>query len=250
MYWPIERAVIELKRRQQNKELVRKINEFLGSECLLPDGRLYGVLARHIASARLEDVEFEKRCLNFGLEPLFAEYTEDLFVSCNPSKTRLIFLYIFHGRGKKGGLHIERVNIVHPSTLPLIDGRVKMSQIKTWWGENLVEFHHRSREMVGLKGKVIEISGWLKGIGQAQEYYKYYLAACVTRGILFESFHSPGFGGSLDAFNQAVVLPAWKWVVQQFGVEPLIVRHPDTSQPEEEKRILNFYPPAVLEAIP
>ena len=247
MYWEIEKAVEELKIRQrQNEELIMKVNKFLGKCCSIPLG-FNGFLVRHVASARLEDLELEKRCEMMGLRPIFLEYSEDKFLTTNPSKIRLVRMIVFEGYGRKCP-RLQRVYLVNRKELDVLNN-LPISQIKTYWEESLVKFHHQTREIVGLKGEIIEISEWLKGIGPAREYYKYLLAACVIRGILFESFESPGFP-NLDVFKNQVVLPAWNWVKTNFGYAPLIVRHPDTSSIEEEEMILNWYPSAVLKAIP
>lgn len=248
MYWQLEDAKNELMRRQKNPWLVDKINKMLGDNCPIPTGP-YGVLARHIASARLEDLEFEKRCRAKGLRPVILEYPQDLFVTNNPSKIRLVRLFIFEGNGRRGGPRIRRVNVVPTERLNNLSGKVRLFEMQTSWGEGLVDFHHRSRQFVGLTAEVIDVSGWLELIGKATEYYRYLLAAFVTCGILFESFESPGFL-DLDAFTQNIVLPSLQWVKEEFGYPPLIVYHPEVELPEKEWRVLNWYPPAVLEAIP
>jgi hypothetical protein len=246
MYLSLFEAIEELERRQRNVALVEKVNNFLGN-CPIPNGKMYGFLGRHIASARLEDLQFEKRCKEVGLDPLFLEYTEDIFYSINPSKTRLVRLYIFNGYGKRGGPNISRIDLLGTRNLNRFNG-LPLSQIKTMYGESLISFHHRTRDFVGLKGNILDLSLWLKSIGPAKVYYTYYFAACITRGILFESFESFGFP-DLEKFKQEVVIPAWNEVLKNFGVAPLIVYHPDVSSPEEETRILNWYPKEILQAL-
>lgn len=250
MYWKLDKAREELTRRQRDWGLIGAVDKYLGDcpiPCPIPAGT-YGFLTRHIASARLEDLEFERRCQEAGLKPVFLEYLKDQFVSNNPSKTRLVRLFILDGYGKNGGPRIWRFDLLEDRNLGGING-IPLYLIKTKWGESLVQFHHRAREIVGLKERVVDISAWLKSIGRARQYYRYLLAACVVRGILFESFESPGFP-DLDVFTQSIVLPAWKWVTSEFGHSPLIVRHPETCSPEDEQRILNWYPSGVLGAIP
>lgn len=247
-YWELKEAVEELRRRQEDSRILQEERRILGDDCPIPVGP-YGFLTRHIASAREEDVQFNRRCQEIGLEPVWLEYSKDIFVTRNPSKVRLLRLQILIGYGKKGGPHLWRYDLIDRRNLDRVNG-VPMDLIETKWGESLVRFHHRTRKMVGLPGRVINISVWLKSIGRAKEYYKYFFAALVRRGILFESFQSAGFK-DLDAFNQAVVIPAWEWTVAEFnGCAPLIVRHPVVSSPEEEERVLNWYPKEVAEAIP
>jgi len=235
MYVGLEEAVKELQQRQKNIELVKKVNKFLGSGCPIPQGP-NGFLARPIASARWEDFYFKQRCEKVGLFPISLEYTNDLFATYNPSKARLARIYWFDGYGKNGGAKITKEYLVED--INAING-LPLSQIKIKNGELLVEFHHRLRNLLGLGGKIIDVSDWLKSIGPAKKYYPYLLAAAVTRGILFESFESPGFP-DLEKFKKEVVIPAWDQVVEKFGV-PLVVYHPDPNSGNEEN-ILNWYP--------
>jgi hypothetical protein len=244
MYWKLEEAVEELKTRQKNEVLVNKVNEFLGSKCPIPQG-LNGFLCRHIATARLEDIQFEDRCKASGLSPIVLEHSEDIFVSINPSKKRLVILYLFDGYGKRGGPRIKKVKLVE--NINAING-YPLTQIRIKNGESLVQFHHKTRKYLGLEGKIIDVSRWLKSIGSAIEYYPFLFAAALTRGVIFESFESPGFP-DLERFKQQVVIPAWEFVVKKFGVEPLIVYHPDPNNGEAEENILKWYPSKISKVI-
>lgn len=246
MYWKtLESAMEELQRRLQNTALRRRVDEFLGN-CPIPAG-LHGFLARHIASATLEDCQFEERCRDAGLIPISLSYTKDAFVTNNPDKVRLLRLFVLEGSGKNGGYRFWKIYLVKRNELDALNN-TPLYLVKTKWGEPLVKFHQRAREAVGLRGKVIDVSDWLKSIGRAEEYYRYFLSVFLTRGILFESFESSGFP-DLDAFVQGVVLPAWDWVVSKFRCIPLIVHHPVVELPKDE-RILDWYPEEVLRVIP
>lgn len=243
-YWNLEEAIRELELRQLNNDLVCKVNEKING-CPIPFG-FNGFLVRHVATSREEDVLFVKRCKEFGLKPIFPTYIQDPFVSNNPSKVRIIRLYLNFGSGRKGGPRLKRVDLVN--NMGLING-IPLCKIKTKWEEPLCVFHSRARSFVGLQEEVIDISDWLKSIGSARVYYKYLFVAFLVRGILFESFESPGFC-DLDIFFREVVVPAWNRVKEEFDYYPLIVKHPDTKDPEEEKRILNWYPNDIMEVIP
>lgn len=241
-------AVEELEKRQKDEELVKRINHFLEQFeilCPIPFGK-NAFLARHIASARLEDFLFKERCSSLGLNPVFLEYSEDVFVTNNPSKLRLVRIIINNGNGRKGGPRLETIYLVKPHHLNGLNNK-PISYIKTYWGESLIEFHHRSRIALGLEGTIVNVSSWLKSIGPAIRYYKYFFAACAVKGVLFESFLSHGFP-TLDRFNEEVVIPAYRFVLNEFGVEPLIILHPNCS-PEEEIKTLNWYPKEIKDLI-
>lgn len=243
MYWKIEEAKEELRIRQENLKLVKRVDEFLG-DCSVPVN-IQGLLCRHVATARIEEILFEERCREGGLKPTFITYSKDIFVTNNPSKLRIVRLIIFNGNGKKGGYRLQRIDLANMERI----NKIPFYLIKTKWDESLVQFHHRARKEAGLNGEIIDLSNWLQAIGPARKYYRYLLAVCLTRGILFESFESPGFP-DLETFTKTVVLPAWEAVQVEFGCSPLIVKHPDTPDPTEEERILNWYPSSVLRAIP
>jgi hypothetical protein len=238
-YWDLEEAIKELKSRQK-MGIARELEKTYNFSWL-PDGKLYGFLARHIASSRLEEFQFFKRCMRSGLHPLWLEYLDDKFCDKNPSKTRLIKLRVFFGRGRRGGIKQKVIKIV--DYIPSFS----MRKIMTCWGEPLWSFHHRA--LHGMLGSVdiIDISEWLKSWGRAYKYYEPYLALSIAHGILFESFESPGFS-DLEKFKQDVVLPAYWKLVRQWGLEPIIVYHPWPR--EKEDIYLNYYPPEILKFIP
>jgi hypothetical protein len=238
-YWDLEEAIRELQRRQSTG-ITRELEESYNFSWL-PKGKLYGFLARHIASPRLEELQFFKRCVRSGLQPLWLEYLDDKFCTNNPSKVRLVKLRILLGRGKRGGIKERVVKIVDhwpPSS---------MRHLRTCWGELLYKFHHRILNVMLGSVEILDISDWLRSWGRAINYYEPYLALAIAHGVLFESFESPGFQ-DLERFKNNVVLPAYRRVVGRWGLEPLIVYHP--WPPEKEAMYLNYYPPDVLRFLP
>jgi len=251
-YWGIEEATKEVLRRQVLNNLRHRIEEVYNLSWL-PAGGPFGFLGRHIASCRLEELQFYKRCVRSGLQPLWLEYLEDKWCRSNPSKIRLVKLRIVLGRGKRGGIKEEVRKIIND--FQFFSNKIMMKDLSTPWGEALWEFHHRALKGIikGILGpveipvEILDISCWLKGWGRASNYYEPYLALALAHGILFESFESPGFP-DLQRFKLTVVLPAYQRLVERWGVEPLIVYHPVPR--ELEGFYLNYYPPQVLKFIP
>lgn len=243
MYWKLEEAVKELKQRQNDAALSRKINDFL-TDCPVPQGN-FGFLARQIATCRCEDFFFAEKCRESGIEPVWLEYGEDRFCSNNPDKMSLVRLRVYGGRGRNGGPKLKNISVVQ--NFSQYDG-VPLSRIVTNWGESLVEMHHRLREKSGIKGNCLDVSAWLQGVGDAKKYYEYFLAAVCLRGILFENFEDSGFP-KLQAFKNRVVLPALEKVRKRFGCDPLIVIHPQEEVAEEKKQTLYWFPinPKIIE---
>jgi len=239
-YWEPNKAREELERRQKMK-IASQLEEAYNFSWI-PKGKLYGFLCRHIATARLEDLQFFKRCMQLGLQPLWLEYLGDAFVTNNPSKVRLVKLRILLGKGKRCGIKERLAQVVDP-----IQTSSTMKEMRTWWGEHLYEFHHRILEYMLGHVQIIDISNWLKSWGRAYDYYEPYLALAISHGVFFESFESPGFP-DLERFKHKVVLPAYRRLMERWGLEPLIVYHP--WPPEEEQIYLKYYPSNILKFIP
>jgi len=242
-YWDLEEAIKELKSRQKGGIAgeLEKAYDFPLSD----RGKLYGFLGRHIASPRLEELQFFKRCVRSCLQPLWLEYLDDKFCTTNPSKVRLIKLRILLGKGKRGGIKEKVVRVVDQDYC--IPPSSSMRDLKTVWGENLYRFHHQLLHHILGPVRILDISDWLRSWGRAYSYYEPYLALAIAHGILFESFESPGFQ-DLGRFKNNVVLPAYRRLVERWGVEPLIVYHP--VPPEREEFYLNYYPSQVLKFFP
>jgi len=239
-YYGLSEAVkvINCRRKSLNLDEIRRTYNFPDGV----DGCLLGFLGRHIASARLEELQFWKRCRSVGLKPLWLEYLDDTFVTNNPSKARLCKIRVVLGKSKDGRLK-ERVLRIVDSFHPMVR---KVGEVETVWGESLASFHHRVLKELLPNPTMYDISGWLKSIGKAQAYYESYLALALAHGILFESFESPGFP-DLERFKHVVVLPAYKRLVERWGVPPVIVYHPVAKN---EDFYLKYYPPEVLKFIP
>ncbi len=160
-YYDLKEAVSELKKRQRDDVLIKAVNTFLNLDpyhpCPIPQG-MFGFLARHIATARFEDIQFVQRCKAIGLRPIFLEYQEDVFCSNNSSKVRLIKLIAYDGMGKRKGPRLKNIYVVE--NIRAIE-KIPLLHIETKWGEGLVEFHHRLHSKLG-KIDIIDLSKWLK----------------------------------------------------------------------------------------
>jgi hypothetical protein len=247
MYWKLEEAIKELKIRKKDKRLGKKVKEFLNqTPIVMREDEVIGFLARHIASGRLEDIQFEERCKKHGIIPVNLEYLQDLFIPENPSKRRLVELYIFKGYGKKGGRKVEKISLVN-NIESIKKKKLIEITIKTQNGEIfLYEFHHHLRKYLGLKGEIVDISHWLKEKGgKAEKYYPFLMAFGLKDAIIFESFDTPCFP-DLDLFKKNVVLPAIEFIVKEFGEMPLIVYHPEVA-PDEEEFVTNYYSAKVVD---
>ncbi len=244
MYWKLEEAAKELEKRLKDKKLQAKLNQILNG-CPFPPRS--AVLARHIATARLEDIQFLKRTRRIGLAPVWGTYLKDRYIPENPSKRRIVKIRTFNGFGRKGGLKTKLFKIT--KITPPVNG-ISMENLVTVWGESVKDFHKRVREKILGKTIVIDASQWFKELGgKSVNYYYYYLAGAIGRYILFESFDSPGFDRQLENFKRRVVMSALEKIKKEGLPSPLIVYHPSSEKLAEEI-YLKYYPLEIEKFIP
>ncbi len=222
VYTPLEDAIRILKERSGNEQLAQTI------ATLIPHGipevlnkKKAAVIFRQLATPNYETRRFISLIDAIDeLEPVFWEYHDDKFTSNNECKHALGKLSFHHGRGKKGGHKIDRLNIIDFNTF---NGK-KIKDIKTLWGESFIDFHHNLFAKTYRQADTdsfFDASEWfLQSGGNAKEYYKLFLCLFVQNGILFENF-------MLDQkeieFTKNVFLPAFIEVWEKTGEKPLIV---------------------------
>jgi len=215
-YSPIG-AVVELKRRQA-LGIREEIEEWWRSKSWpipnIPAGE-FGMLGRQIATARYEDLLFSEIVKAVGLNPLWLEYTMDKFFLHSSYKRSLIHMIHCSGKGKNDGWKIrkEKLACVHHSHGKLL------TDIQTKHG-SLVEYHHAFQKKFIPDAVRIDISDTFR------QGYAVYLSLFIAHGILFEDFHGGESGVALDGFTANVFQPAWKILVDELGIKPLITPLP------------------------
>ncbi|MBI4252577.1 hypothetical protein HY623_00125 [Candidatus Uhrbacteria bacterium] len=193
------------------------------------EGRLCGVLSRHVATFRYEDGLFALMAKEAGLLPMWLEYVGDKYVDVSSYKRSLLRPTLCSGRGRNGGLKLRKETLVENEQF----WRGKPFQnIVTDHGGQLVAWHHTLQNEM-LEGLLVEkpvrtdCTGWLGRIAStAHGYYEAYMSVFVAHGVLFEDYHGGESGNALDNFTGRVFEPAWKRLHERFGVRPLIVRLP------------------------
>jgi hypothetical protein len=223
IYTPLHEAVEELKRRHKDKQLEEAVSQYLDGDIPAPLATgLKLVIFRHICSPNYEFHRLVSAADSYGLEPLLGEYSGDIFTPKNLNKYHLGRMEFHFGFGKNGGHKSEHLNVID---FNCSNGKL-LSEIKTVWGEPLVDFHHKL-----LRDKYPKLSDaenffdsslWFKKHGGvASQYYKKFIALFMRHGILFENF-------ILEeeeelSFAKEVFLPAFFSVWDKFGIKPLIV---------------------------
>lgn len=225
-YYSPREAVMELKKRQTDgiKEVVEDWWRKNGwTMPCIPAGE-FGMLVRQVATARYEDLLFMEMAKAVGLNPLWAEYTEDKFFLHSSYKRSLLKMFFCSGKGRSGGWKIrkEKLSCVHHCH------RKILNEIQTKKG-SLIEYHHALQKKFIPNATRIDISDTFR------QSYSAYLSLFIAHGILFEDFHRGESGPALDGFTANVFQPAWEMLVDELGMKPLI-----TPLPWWEG--MNFYP--------
>ncbi len=223
VYTPVDEALATIRERRKDPELEKKVMDFLNGDIPEPFmGGVKAVLVRNVVTPNYETVRFLDivEALS-GVQPLLAEYPEDKFVPSNNLKRLLCKIGFYVGRDRNGALILDRVGIVN---FDAINGS-KMSQIKTLWGQPLVDFHHEfflSTCSDIHSDQLYDISSWYKRRGgDADKYYLSLLCLFVKHGILFENFL---LEDPVEAsFAKNVFLPAYIRLWNLIGEKPLIV---------------------------
>ncbi|HEY9480806.1 MAG TPA: hypothetical protein VIR98_01065 [Candidatus Paceibacterota bacterium] len=251
IYTPLDKAIEELRSRNADESLGARMRDSVAIRIPEPlsDGPK-AVLFRQVTTPNYELRRFvsiaDAVC---GLQPLFWEYRKDKFTSNNDVKKALGKLSFFFGKGKKGGSKIERLNVIDFNSY---NGK-KIDEVKTLWGQPLVDFHRELFENTYPKldtAVFYDASDWFATSGGAAKgYYENFLSLFVKHAVLFENF-------MLDmkevGFTREIFLPAFLRIMKATGVKPLIVAleptdiegeefwmcHPHTSLDYVKKKLL------------
>ena len=216
-YTSLEEAKEKIWHRWHNADLRKKVGEFLRKIPRPLQEAPRAVLDRNIATPNFEYFHFLQLVANVSLSPLVTEYIGDKFVTLSVDKLGLAKMPFYIGRNKKKGILFEYKNVIDFAKYQ----GAPIGEIKTLWGEPLVDFHHLLLSTNNGDIPLLDASAWYKSNGgNAEGYYHNYLALFICNGILFENFIT---NEEEERFARSVVYPAFKKVSQHFGLKPLIV---------------------------
>lgn len=221
IYTSHEEAKAEIQRRWSNVQLRRKLESFLGDDIihLFKNGPC-AVTQQYCITPGHDTERFLQLAKDIELKPLCFEFLQDKFVARNTQKYLLGKLYFSNAVDLKDFSNVPYAKIVNFNTE---EGK-KLHDVKTIWGQLLVDFHHVYMEMTipEFAGRVFDFSDWFYRTRHLSEYYYlYYLALFVCHGILIENFE---IEGEEEDFVTQILLPSFEKVENLFGVKPLICR--------------------------
>jgi hypothetical protein len=218
IYTPLSVAKKEIEKRWKNKELRKKVEDFLGNNLpkhLKDKPRAY--LGRQIISPNKEFFRFLDLAKTIGLPTSFIECTEDIYTSKNPVKYHLCKMYFFGGLGRNGGDKLRAINIVD---FDHVEGK-RLCDIKTKWKQGIVDFHHEALSHYFPDTKSLDVSKWINKVNKdISSFYFEYLAIFTIFGVLFENYLTIGDEKELTC---NVLIPTIKKIEKKFNIKPLIV---------------------------
>lgn len=244
LYTPLKKAKKEIKKRWADKDLEKKVHKFLKGkipEVFLTEPR--AVSTTHVATPNWALLQFKNEAKEVGLKPLIFEYLEDVFITTNFDKASLARMVFYHGKDDHGDM---MTTSRHAIDLTGKHEKKKLKEIKTLWGENLVDFHHKIFGEYCPEIEISDGSSHYHKMGKcAKEYYPYILALYLRNGILFENYLA---NNREKKFLEEILFPAFELVYKKFGIKPLIV--PITPQNEADNKYWWCYPEFVKTLLP
>jgi hypothetical protein len=241
-------AIEELERRRKDPELQKRVEEYLKGDIpdYFKDGPIL-CLSRHIGTPNFETLRFIHLMRQFDMKVVVTQDSKGIFVPFNHIKkalTKLPILTRITQKGKRLNEQYENVTIVDFNAA---DGKT-FSEIKTLWGENLIDFHTRLFSELGLETiEVPDDAQWIDRHHRESllEHYKHLLALFVAHGIFFENYDMKD--PHERYFVHHILRPAFEFVEKNFGFRPLIVEVFPTTF--ESNRFWTSYPAKVLEIV-
>lgn len=242
IYYSLDEAREELKKRWNNKELKDKVLTILKDKTgVIPvflEDEPQAVIWRSMLSP---DNGFDfyyqsSKYIGCNVSPL--EYLSDKFVTINEEKKALSNIKL--SINKKEKVCIELTEYSEEEGKSLVNVELRN-------GGNLHEFHSSLfiKNYDGLN--ITDISEWCCNIGKAKDYYYYYLLHFVCLGVLFESF---SFEITKEnSFTNEIIIPAIEKIEKELGFKPLIVRLYPENQTEEEDFYWFSYPKGINDYI-
>jgi len=234
IYFSLDDAREELRKRWNNLELRKKMEEELGENFIADfKNNARGILWRSLPSPDNGFTFFYQMAKYVNTNPLLLEYLGDKFVSINEEKKGLCTLSVSLKNGERKKINAVDIN--------LFEGK-KLGEVLMKSGEKLINFHHNLFKIAGYPIEFRDITNWCNNIGKAKDYYYQYLLHFVAHGILFEFFLFEEDERE-NYFTNNIIFPAIEKIEKEFGLKPIVVRLYPKDQTEEEDFYWWSYPP-------
>jgi len=228
IYCSLDEAREEIRKRFENKELKKKVEDYLSNNFIpgLSADEPKAVFAKSVVSPSWGYDFFCVGAKYLGLNPLLAEYTDDLFTGLSEDKLLLSRLSILWNDGTKKKVDIVNYKEYHAKQIP---------EVRVFSGERLIDFHHNLFKLSQYPAsKITDMSKYFKSYGRPKDYYPYYLANFICHGVLFEKFETNPKTHEYK-FTKEVAVPVIDFLEEKFGFKPIIVKlYPDNQSKDED----------------
>lgn len=234
IYVSLDEAREEVKKRWNDVELRKKIEDELGNNFMLQfKNEPRALLNRHLCSPDNGFILFFQCAKYIGISPLASEYQNDIFIHLNEEKKGLGRLRVFLKDGAKATIDIMDFHA---------NEKKKLKDVVLKNGEKLLDFHHNLFEIDNCKLEMYENSAWFHGLYPPSNFYYYLLLHFVAHGVLFETFSLEERERGEAKFIEDVVNPSIEKIKNKFGLKPLVVRSYPENQTDEEDFYWWSYP--------
>jgi hypothetical protein len=219
IYTPLSAAKEEIWRRWNDKELKKKVEDFLGGD--VPEvfrEKPQSAWFRFIATPNFEFQLAYNLSEIIGLDLVFFEFLNDKFCTRNQDKLHLGKMIFFHEKNASRSSFVQTKKIID---IEKCDNK-PFREIKTLWGENFIDFHKRIFNAKYGKIGTFDVSEFKTNGESAEKVYEKVLACFICHGVLFENYIAKDNHYEKN-FTKNVVLTAIGKLESMFGVKPLII---------------------------
>ncbi len=211
-YFSLDEAREEIKKRWNDVELKKKIEEELGGLFIKEFSNSPRAISfRQIISPDNGFALFYLKAKYLNTEPLVMEYKKDIFVSFNEEKKGLGKLRVTSD-GKKGYFNILDFHA---------NEKKPLDEVKILDGQLLIDFHHNLMNKFGYGDVFHDYSDWFSNIGHASSYYYPLLLHCVAHGVFFETLEGDEYENN---FTESIILPTIEKIFAKYNIRPIIVQ--------------------------
>lgn len=223
-YTPLSEARKEIQKRWKDKKLRNEVKKYLGGKVPAPFSKEpRAVLSRSIITPNMELLYFLDMAKDSKLKAIGLEGVNDKFCTKNSDKVSLAKLSFFKkGSGNKISQSDNGQFKINVIDMAESDGK-NFCDVKTFWGEKLVDFHHRMLKENKLNVEIFDDFEWFSKNGRKNnpdQYYENFFALFLSHGILFENFHEKG---KEEDFTSSIIIKNFDKIKKRFGYKPLIV---------------------------
>ena len=225
-YFSLDEARLEIRKRWNDTQLRNDVEAVLGDR-ILPGYKDSPKATLWKATISPDNTfDFFIACAAYiNIEPVFLEHHFDKFTSLNEEKKNLGRLFL----RENGNNKIFDICNIRENENNSIDEVILRN------GQKLIDFYNTLFALSGHSCIRMDISGWTKVQGVADNYYYDYLLHFICHGVAFEIFLSDDEDKNEVNFTKEVIIPKIEKIKKTFGLEPIIVKpYPDHQTKKED----------------